>query len=138
MEEYKTYPVLHNLYVVQRMSDSEIASYFDVSRSTISYWRNKHNIEAITDKERSRYKPATFYIDNEGYEQWNNGTDQNGDGGESVRVHRLVAVAMHGLDAVKDKSIHHKNGFKRDNRHKNLEIVDQSEHLKTHRNNGDL
>jgi transposase len=138
MEEYRYYPILHNLYVVQKMSDNEIADIFNVSRKTIQYWRNKHDIDGITDKERSRYNPATFYIDGEGYEQWNNGTGQNEDGGQSVRVHRLVAVAEHGIESVKNKSVHHKNGFKRDNRPENLEIVSQSEHLTKHKESGDI
>jgi transposase len=132
MEDYKHFPVLHNLYVVQKMSDSEIADVFNVSRGTIKYWRNKYSIEGISKTERSRYRPATFYIDDEGYEQWNNGTNQHESGGESLRVHRLIAVAEYGIEKVKNKVVHHKNGMKRDNRVENLELMEQSEHAKKH------
>lgn len=138
MRDYKYKPVLHNLYVVQRMSDYKIADIFNVSRKTITYWRNKHDIEAISKTERARYRPATFYHDHEGYEQWNNGANQKSGGGQSVRVHRLLAVAKEGVEKVKGKSVHHKNGIPWDNREENIEVVEQSEHIKEHRERGDL
>ena len=52
---------------------------------------------------------------------------------ESVRVHRLIAVAKYGLDNVVDKEVHHKSGHGLDNRPENLELIDSSNHRKKHR-----
>jgi transposase len=49
-----------------------------------------------------------------------------------VRVHRLVAVAEHGIEAVKGKVVHHKNRIRFDNHPSNLELMEDEEHgLKT-------
>jgi len=45
-----------------------------------------------------------------------------------VPIHRLVAVAEYGFDAVVDKEIHHKNGMPWDNRPENLEPLSKEEH----------
>lgn len=47
-----------------------------------------------------------------------------------VAVHRLVAVAEYGIEAVKEKDIHHKNKTGIDNRPSNLIPVDPSLHKK--------
>lgn len=49
-----------------------------------------------------------------------------------VRIHRLVAVAEHGIEAVKGKVVHHKNRIRFDNHPSNLELMEDEEHgLKT-------
>lgn len=50
----------------------------------------------------------------------------------SVRIHRLVAVAEHGFDAVCGMHVHHENGIKWDNRPGNLQIIDAGEHQRIH------
>ena len=50
----------------------------------------------------------------------------------SVRIHRLVAVAEYGYDAVVGKHIHHKNGIRWDNRPENLQPLTNSEHISLH------
>jgi len=46
----------------------------------------------------------------------------------NVSVHRLLAVAEFGFDAVCDMEVHHKNGCKRDNRPANIELMTSEEH----------
>lgn len=58
-------------------------------------------------------------------------------GTDTIRVHRLVAVAKYGFDALKGKVVHHKNGVKWDNRPCNLEIMAQSEHMERHHEQSD-
>jgi hypothetical protein len=58
--------------------------------------------------------------------------------GDSIPVHRLLAVAEWGVDAVKGKHVHHENGVKWDNRVGNLELLNPSEHAKMHYEKGDL
>lgn len=45
-----------------------------------------------------------------------------------VRIHRLVAVAEHGIEAVKGKVVHHKNRIRFDNHPSNLELMEDEEH----------
>jgi hypothetical protein len=47
-------------------------------------------------------------------------------------VHRLLAIAEHGTDAVAGQHVHHKNGIPFDNRPENLELLSPSEHSKRH------
>ena len=51
---------------------------------------------------------------------------------KTVKVHRLVAVAEHGIKAVEGMDVHHKNEVKWDNRPENLELKDPSDHMKYH------
>ncbi|RBI58323.1 hypothetical protein DMJ13_27385 [halophilic archaeon] len=55
-----------------------------------------------------------------------------GGGLVNVGIHRLVAVAEYGFDAVSGKHIHHKTGIPWDNRPENLSPETQSEHMREH------
>jgi len=57
---------------------------------------------------------------------------------ERILIHRLLAIAEYGYDAVAGNDIHHKNGVKWDNRPQNIELKDPSEHAKEHYDRGDL
>jgi len=45
-----------------------------------------------------------------------------------VPIHRLVAVAKYGFDAVENQQVHHRNGVRFDNRPENLGLMSNSEH----------
>lgn len=64
------------------------------------------------------------------YEGWY----QYGEDGvqKKIYLHRLLAVAEHGLNAVRGSEIHHKNGIPWDNRPSNLKVVSRTEHMKEH------
>jgi transposase len=48
--------------------------------------------------------------------------------------HRLIAMAEHGIEEVKQKHIHHKNNIPWDNRPENLQLVDgNKEHAQYHK-----
>lgn len=50
-----------------------------------------------------------------------------------VAVHRLLAVAEHGFDAVgPDVDVHHSNGVPWDNRPSNIELIDKGKHAALH------
>ncbi len=53
-------------------------------------------------------------------------------GTDTIRVHRLVAVAEYGLNEIDGKHVHHKNGIPWDNRPGNLEPLTPSEHHRLH------
>jgi DNA-binding transcriptional ArsR family regulator len=51
---------------------------------------------------------------------------------DSIPIHRLVAIAEYGVDAVAGREIHHKNGIKWDNRPSNLTPLDREAHARHH------
>lgn len=54
----------------------------------------------------------------------------------NIKHHRLICVAEYGFGAVRDRHVHHKNGFTWDNRVSNLEILDASDHGRIHNPDG--
>lgn len=124
---------LGEAYHEKEMSITDIAEELDVVPSTVSRWMNKFDIEYRDRGEAISmgrgFGPAYFSTKPNGYEKW----DVHDIGGRyTVQVHRLVAIAEYGLDAVVDNHIHHKNEIPWDNRPENLEPMDPSEHLKHH------
>lgn len=51
--------------------------------------------------------------------------------GRSITVHRLLMIAEHGVEAVKDKHVHHKS-LRWDNRPETLELITPEEHQSKH------
>lgn len=54
------------------------------------------------------------------------------DDGDEFPLHRLIAVAEYGFDAVAGNDIHHKSGVGWDNRPANIEPIDPAEHVALH------
>ncbi len=52
--------------------------------------------------------------------------------GVLVAVHRLVAAAEYGTEAIRGKHIHHLNGVPFDNRPSNLSPLTPAEHMQQH------
>jgi len=115
---------------------AEVADRLGCSGMTVQKWIHRHDIR-ITDPRGRGVKgrrvvgfPATFTTDWSGsenvmYEVW---VDDN----RQVRVHRLLAVAEFGFDAVADCDVHHINGIGWDNRPENIEVLTRSEHSALH------
>lgn len=55
-----------------------------------------------------------------------------------VRLHRLVAVAEYGFEAVAGQQVHHANRIPWDNRPENLLVLSPSEHSRLHAAEDDL
>ncbi len=125
--KYRDGATLRELYWVRGMSISAIADVFDVVEWTIQKWLKKNDIP--TRKPPSE-KPPCYRTRNDGYECWN---VKAGDKNTTVRVHRLLAVAEHGFDALDGREVHHKNGVRWDNRSENIELLSPSEHSSRHR-----
>lgn len=91
---------------------------------------NTNHVGVTLENKRS---PVPERTDDRGYERW----DVN-DLGEryTVTVHRLLAVAEFGLDAVVGKDVHHINELSWDNRPENIELIDHAEHASMHRSTG--
>lgn len=122
---YRDADLLEKLYWEEDMSQLDIADELDCSVGTVSEWMNKLNIEA----QKPTYERPPNFCSPNGYERW-----QTRIGGEikHVKVHRLLAVAEFGQDAIKGKDVHHKNRITWDNRPKNIEVKDPKEHKRDH------
>lgn len=131
--EYRQEETLRTLYWEKEWSARKIADHFDVAGSTIRKFMDRHDIprrdryEAAGKARRQEY--ATFITKPSGYETW---ATRNDGGMDWVYVHRLLAVAEHGLDAVRDHDIHHRNNIPFDNRHENVVPIKKDEHGKHH------
>ncbi|WP_134672642.1 helix-turn-helix domain-containing protein [Halorussus marinus] len=134
--------VLTHLYQHNGLTTREIADRLGCNHSTVSRWLNIHGIEtrenwkagveAARRANRSEY--ARVRTLPSGYEYWSSkeGSDRTN---RLVYVHRLLAVAEHGFDAVADTQVHHRNGIPFDNRPDNIELLDAAEHGQLHSNN---
>lgn len=92
-------------------------------------------LEVITRGANEMRVGSKYGMDSRGYERWkvsNRGTEHR------VLVHRLIAIAEYGPEAVAGNVVHHKNGCKFDNRPSNLEVLSAVEHSKLHWDQGDM
>lgn len=123
---------LEYLYCKKGQSTFEIAEKFGVGQSTVHLWMRRFDIKTRT---ATYDKPPAFTTDSRGYEYI-----QHSHKGEhwSVPIHKLTLVAEGGLDAVRGKVVHHKNGVKWDNRPSNLEAMTRAKHAREHHERGDL
>jgi hypothetical protein len=89
------------------------------------------DFERVQPDELHERKPyANHKLSQRGYSVWQS---HDPDGvHRGMKVHRLLAIAEHGIGAVKDKVVHHENGIKWDNRPENIEVMDETEHLRQH------
>lgn len=107
------------------MTIQDIANEFGVDYRTVWQYMNKYGIRRRKKWEHSYAKIPNFRTDTQGYERWESGDEQ-------IYVHRLLAVSEFGLEAIKEKDIHHKSEVPWDNRPGNIEPLTRSEHKKTH------
>ena len=106
--------------------DREIASICDVSQSTISTWRRKFDIPTARSLEPIRT------CDINGYVGWSPKVNGNS---YTVYVHRLLAVAEYGVEAVANNHVHHKNEIRWDNRPENIGLKSPRKHADHHQDN---
>jgi hypothetical protein len=134
-EKYKDKSVVVELYHEQGMSQAEVADELGCPVQTLSYWFDKHDIEARGPGWYHCRKPAHHtFTETGGYEKWR--TSVNGDR-KTVMVHHLVLISE-GRDPNKvfseEFDTHHKNKMPSDNRPENLELVRKEEHGRMHAN----
>jgi len=118
---------LRSLYWDDGLTFVEIADRFDITHQAVLYWFDKHDIERRPPEAR-RQRHATLTVVR-GHPVW---IDSAAGSNVRVPVHRLLAIAEWGPDAVADMVVHHKNHIPWDNRTENLELMDPSEHIARH------
>lgn len=123
--------ILEELYWEEGMSLLEIGDELGCSNTTVKRWMDRHDISTRT---APYHKPPCFHTDDRGYESWRHEIGDKEDQ-YRVRVHRLVAVAEYGFDAVVEMDIHHENGIPWDNRPCNVFPISHQDHGKLHGNN---
>lgn len=123
---------LQRLYHDEGMSGIEIADELDISSSHAYRLMDQHDVERNKSMHDPTY-PTYFATDEQGYERWRPCIDGVM---KTVTVHRLVAVAEHGVDAVSNAHVHHKNRIPWDNRPSNLEPLAPEEHDRVHNGGG--
>jgi hypothetical protein len=119
---YKDPAWLKQKYHVERWSLHEIGDECGVTAASVQYQMDKHDIPT---RASNLEKPPTFYTDKEGYERVSCCSTP-------VYVHRLMAVAEFGFDAVAGIEVHHETNVPWDNRFENFMLMTKSQHSSWH------
>jgi hypothetical protein len=105
----------------------EMAEACECSAPTVLHYLRHYGI--TTGNERatgSSQSPVPFQTRRDGYEYWKSGP-------HTVLVHRLVAIAEWGFEAVADRIVHHCTEIPWDNRPSHLQLFDSHrEHGRFH------
>lgn len=138
LEPWQDKTTLEHLYVKRRLSSNQIAEILPCNRGNVKRWLRRHGIERRSQSDAAKLKG----LRKPPHHRWHNGYEQvvtqiNGKQ-RGVQIHRLIAVAEYGFDAVSDMVVHHRNGVKWDNRPENIELMGRDEHTAHHWENGDF
>lgn len=120
---------LRELYWDEGLSPREMEDVLGCTERTIWEWIGRHGMETRRPGQQ-RYEWVSYDTSPNGYERWKATCPPDRD--TVVMVHRLLAVAEHGFNALDGNHVHHKNGVKWDNRPENIEVLSPSEHMRQH------
>jgi len=137
MTEWRDKSVLKEMYCERKLSCREIGSELGCAARTVSKWLDRHGIKVRQLSEANsisaRKRPANFETYEKGYERWT--TDYRGER-STLRVHRLLAVAEYGFEAVVGNDVHHINHIPWDNRPENIRLLSHADHSRLHHPEG--
>lgn len=129
-KKYRDEKWLREQYKEKEKSMTDIAERCGVSYSCISDWLSRYDIEKDDQHDTHCSFSLSGNSNLDGYPIWT-ATGGAADVGY-LTVHRLVMVAdgedPHDVFGSNAYQVHHRNGFKCDNRPANLELVDRKEH----------
>lgn len=132
--------LMRTLYTEKGMSTTAISIELDCSSGAVASWLDEHGIEtrsrseAATTSHGNQGKASFYTVMSRGHDSANTrGHEIWRSGQQTLYVHRLLAVAVYGFDAVVDNHVHHINEIGWDNRPENLELVTNAEHGTRHR-----
>lgn len=125
---------LEYLYHDRMFSLRDIGEKFDVDSETVREAMKKNGVDTRDRLEYQKHRWLNIKLVN-GYPAFQ---EQSFNNNNTVKVHRLVAVAEWGFDSVANMDVHHKNGVKFDNRPSNLEVLTPSDHMKMHANEREM
>jgi transcriptional regulator with XRE-family HTH domain len=117
--------ILAYLYWVEELTQREIADRLGYSRGYIG--QNMAEIPTGPDPTKHRAS-AGYYVNEDRGKVYSCYDGQS----EFASEHRLLAVAEHGIEAVKGKVVHHENGHPLDNRAENIALMKKKEHDDLH------
>lgn len=124
---------LRDLYWGEQMTLTEVAEELGASsEGIILKWMDRYGIERRSASvAQTLAQPGAGFVhaDARGYETIKHSV---GNVTKNYPIHRLVAIAEYGYDAVQDMHVHHKNGIKWDNRPDNIELLPGTDHHKHH------
>jgi transposase-like protein len=117
---------LRKLYWDEGLSSIQIAKKLGCTKPVILNWMKRFGIERRKENKDKLLAPFT---NKEGYEV----VSSSAYGGDKAAyIHKLVAIAEYGWDAVDGKLVHHENEIKWDNRPENLTPLTRREHNVVH------
>lgn len=124
---------LYEKYVEEGLTTYDIADIVGCRHGTVWHRLKKYGIETHSQSISTATDHPSFDY-HRGYHRATSHLYRDGEQVEtrSLRVHRLVAVAEWGFDALEGKHVHHRNGIPWDNRPENLQLVTPEEHRKIH------
>lgn len=124
--DYRDPAVLEELYHDRGMTQKEIADELGCSGPTVSIQMKRHGIETDQD-ERGRGEEPVRMERPRGYSAVSHHN-------HVVYIHRLVAVAKYGYDAVTEPGVevHHDRGISFGNGFDNIELKIESDHSMLH------
>jgi hypothetical protein len=132
--------LLRELYLDEQMSANEISDELECGATTVRNWLHRHDIptRSISEAHKVKGDPVPFWTRTRGHEVWceSFGGQENA----FVYVHRLAAMAWHGVEETANTDIiHHKNEIPWDNREENLKLIEErGDHFTEHRKFNDL
>jgi len=135
-KKYRDRDWLKEEHIENNRTMTDIASECGVSYHTISNWLDRFGIEKQDNQNTNVCCSFHFgsFSNLEGYPVWG-ATGATADSNR-LAVHRLVAIAdgadPHDVFSNDKHQVHHRNGFKCDNRPSNLELVDRKTHGRHH------
>jgi len=134
IEPWEDETTMRYLYLKKRLSAREIADIIPCNVGHVKRWLRRHGIQ----RSQSEGKKIQT-LKQPPHHRWHNGYEQvvtlvNGKQ-KGVQIHRLVAIAEHGFEAVDGNVVHHKNEIKWDNRPENLEPMKKADHVRHHQIN---